>query len=430
MQGKSLSVRVFYGWFVAAAVGATAFIAWGVGFYQLGVFVDALHDQRGWSLATLSVGPTIFYLLVGLTSLIAGRIIDRIGPRIVLLAGSLILGAGMVTLGQVRSVWQFYLADAVLAIGFTCTSTLVLGAVVGRWFHRRRAAVMTYALSGAPLGALVLVPARRLLLDRYSLATSGAVLAGLSVAVVVPLAAFVIRDPPVAYGGEPNGNAQGPQQPPSTETKLWTVREAVHTRTWQLLTFAFVAIMLGQVAYLVYQVSFLSSVIGDGQAAVLVSVTGAFGVLGRFAGGLGDRVSRHLLMGGYCLIQGIAVMLAVVSTHPVLLGLSAALVGLTMGNTVALQPVLMAEHFGMRSYGAVFGTSSFLTQWGAAAGLSFVGVLADQTGSYVVPFTITGMLALLAGGAAVAAGRQPRSVAGVVASPGYTHSSIRSVHRK
>ena len=69
--------RVFYGWRVAVAVGATAFIAWGVAFYQLGVFMHAFHEQRGWSLAALSVGPTLFYVIVGLTNLVAGRVVDR-----------------------------------------------------------------------------------------------------------------------------------------------------------------------------------------------------------------------------------------------------------------------------------------------------------------------------------------------------------------
>jgi MFS family permease len=64
----------------------------------------------------------------------------------------------------------------------------------------------------------------------------------------------------------------------------------------------------------------------------------------------------------------------------------------------------MAEHFGMRSYGAIFGATSFLTQCAAALGLSLVGVLAEQTGSYALPFALTGVLALVAAAAALAAG--------------------------
>jgi hypothetical protein len=290
--------------------------------------------------------------------------------------------------------------------------------MVGRWFQRRRASVMTLALSGAPLGALVLVPTSQLLLDRSTIPSSSAVLAAIAIAVVFPLAAFVMRDDPAAHGWERDGGAGGHQVGTALEDATWTARAAAGTRVWRLLTCSFVAIMAGQVAYLVHQVSFLSPIVGNTRAAALVSITGAFGLLGRFAAGLGDRFPKHLLMGGYCLVQALAILLAAATTQPLLLGISAALVGFTMGNTVALQPVLMAEHFGMRSYGAVFGPASFLTQCGAALGLTIVGVLADTTGGYSVPFAVTGTLALAAAAAAVASGRQPRHVARVTASAG------------
>lgn len=85
--------------------------------------------------------------------------------------------------------------------------------------------------------------------------------------------------------------------------------------------------------------------------------------------------------------------------------LVSALVGLAMGNVVALQPMLMAERFGMRSYGALFGSASLVTQCGSATGLFLVGFLAEATGSYTVPFTISGGLALLAVCLALASGR-------------------------
>ena len=78
-----------------------------------------------------------------------------------------------------------------------------------------------------------------------------------------------------------------------------------------------------------------------------------------------------------------------------------------MGNTLALQPVLMAERFGMRSYAAVFSPASLAIHFGAATGLTLVGVLADWTGGYIVPFSVTGTLAVLAGLAASASGYFP-----------------------
>ena len=405
MNRDSGTNRLFYGWYVAVGVGLTAFIAWGAGFYQLGLFVQAFHETHGWSLATLSVGTTIFYLIVGIGGLVTGRIVDRVGPRWVLACGSIILALGMLMFGHASSVWQVYLADAVVAAGFACTSTLVLGAVVGRWFQRRRAFVMTLALSGAPLGALLLVPASSLLLDQYGIAAASQVMAVVAVATILPLALFLIRDDPSEMGWNLDGDTKPAPAVHKADGRQWDLRSAAATSAWRLLTLSFALIMFCQVAYLVHQIAFLSPRIGAAQASVFVSITGAAGIAGRFSGGLGDRYPKHQMMALYCLVQGAGVLLAATSNQPVVLGLSAALVGFTMGNTVALQPVLMAERFGMRSYGKVFGPVSLLTQFGAAFGLTVVGVLADSPGGYTVAFGLTGSLALVAALAAYASGR-------------------------
>ncbi len=405
MKHAGLDSQPFYGWYVALGVGLTAFIAWGAGFYQLGVFVHAFHDEHGWGLTELSLGTTLFYIIVGLASLVTGRLIDRYNPRRVLITGSLVLAAGVLLYGQATALWHVYLADAVLAAGFAGTSTLVLGAIVGRWFRRRRAFVMTLALSGAPLGALALVPASTLLINRYGIQDASYIMAAAALAIVLPIALFLIEDDPASRGLNLDGDAQPPGKQAVVEDAVWNARSAAATSVWQLLTLSFALIMLCQVAYLVHQIAFLSPIVGAGRASLFVSITGAAGIAGRFAGGLGDQYPKHLMLACYCLLQAAGVLLAAMTTEPALLMVAAALVGFTMGNTVALQPVLMAERFGMRSYGTVFGPASLLTQFGAAVGLTLVGFLAEQTGSYATPFAITGGLAVVAALAAALSGQ-------------------------
>src|SRR4051812_18179676 len=73
----------FYGWYVALAVAAIAFVAWGVAFWNVGVFLYAFHEERGWSRSALSGGAALFSVVAGLTGLTIGRIVDRRGPRVV-----------------------------------------------------------------------------------------------------------------------------------------------------------------------------------------------------------------------------------------------------------------------------------------------------------------------------------------------------------
>lgn len=397
--------RLFYGWYVAVAGGLVAFVAWGIGFYQLGVFLNVFHEEYGWSLTALSLSAALFSVVIGTTSLFMGPVVDRHGPRIVMVLGGVILSLGMLGFGQAHALWQVYLAVAVLAVGFTCTSTLTIGAIISRWFSRRRAFVMTLTLMGAPFGALLLVPLSTWLLIRYGISTSSLVLAALALLITLPAALAIIRDDPANSGWQPDGERQ-PRHAPAHEGSApeWTLRAAGRAPVWWMLTLSFTCILFGQVAFLVHQVNFLRPIVGRGDAALLVSVTGACGLLSRLFGGLGDRFPKQLLLAGYCALQVVAFLLAAYSSHIVLLAIASAFVGLAMGNVVALQPVLMAEQFGLRSYGVVFGAASLLTQFGAAAGMLLVGFLADRTGSYTLSFTVSAALAMVAAALAVISG--------------------------
>jgi sugar phosphate permease len=391
---------LYYGWYVALAVAAIAFVAWGVAFWNVGVFLYAFHEERGWSRSALSGGAALFSVVAGLTGLTIGRIVDRRGPRVVLLFGGLMVGSAMVGIGQVRELWQVYLFDALLAVGFACTHVLVLSALLARWFRRRRALAMTIGLTGASVGGLVLVPLSTTLIVRFDITTAATALAVVAWGIVLPVALFVVRNQPSDLGLWPDGDAApsdtSPTAPPD---RFWTVGAALRTLAWWTITLAFMLTLLGQVAYLVHQVSFLTPRLGLSGAALAVSLTTAGGIIGRFAlGWVGDRVAKRWLAIGNCLLQAFAVLLAVQSDAPIMLYLTAALAGLTVGNVVALQPLMMAEAFGVRSYGAVYGPAYLATQLGQACGPLLVGVLFDLTGSYQLPFTLTASAAIVAAG--------------------------------
>jgi MFS family permease len=390
----ALREGLFYGWYVAAACAAIAFVAWGVAFYNLGVFLDALHEQRGWSRSSLSGGVTVFYVVTGLTGLAAGRVVDRLGPRPLLAGGGLAIGAAVLGLGQARALWQVYALDGLLAAGYGCTHSLVIGAVVSRWFRRRRALAMTIALSGASVGGLTLVPLSTALMEWSGLTLASAVLAAIALGLVLPAALLVVRDRPENTG--PDGDpSPAPEAAPVPEVR-WAVRDALATRAWWLITLAFTIMLVGQIAYLVHQVSYIRPQLGAAAAAAAVVCTNIGALAGRVVlGALGDRVAKHTLAAGCFLFQAAAVLLSAHTGNALLLFVAAAAIGLTIANVIGLQPLIMAEQFGVGSYGAVYGPAYLLTQLGAAGGPLLVGVLADSTGGYTMPFTLTASLAVL-----------------------------------
>ncbi len=388
----------FYGWYVVAAAAAIAFVAWGVAFWNVGVFLYAFHADRGWSRSVLSGSATLFSIVAGLAGLAAGRVVDRREPRIVLVFGGAMTGIAMLGVGQVRELWQLYLCYAVLAVGYGCIHVLVLSALIARWFRRRRALALTFALTGSSVGGLVLVPLSTTLIARFDISAAATTLAFVAWGIVLPAAVLVVRNRPESLGLRPDGDRElvenSPAAPPD---QIWTLRAALRTVTWWTITLAFALALMGQVAYLVHQVSFLSPLLGLAGAGFAVAITTTAGVVGRFAlGGVGDRIPKRYVGIGCCLLQAAGVLGSIGSQSPPVLYGAAGAVGLTIGIVVALHPLMIVESFGVRSYGTVYGPGHLATQLGQAAGPLLVGVLADLTGGYGVPFILTASATIVA----------------------------------
>ncbi len=91
---------VFYGWFVVAGAGLLAFVGVGVGFYGQTVFLDGLTRERGWAPASVAGASSFYFILSGLVGTWVGRLTDRYGAPIVIVMGSLVMGAGLVAVGD------------------------------------------------------------------------------------------------------------------------------------------------------------------------------------------------------------------------------------------------------------------------------------------------------------------------------------------
>jgi MFS family permease len=388
----------FYGWYVVAAAAAIAFVAWGVAFWNIGVFLYAFHEERGWSRSALSGSATLFNIVAGLTGLTAGRVVDRHGPRAVLIFGGLTTGLGMLGLGQVRELWQVYACYAVLALGYGCIHVLVLGALIARWFRRRRALAMTLALTGSSVGGLVLVPLSTTLIARFDIATAATTLALVAWGLVLPAAIFVVRNRPESLGLQADGDRTVIEDGPAlTAGETWTLGAALRTIVWWAITLAFTLTLMGQSSYLIHQVSFLSPRLGLAGAGLAVAITTSAGVVGRFGmGWVGDRFSKRYLAVGCYLLQASSVLCAISSDSPLVLYATAGAIGLTIGIVIAMHPLMVVEGFGVSSFGTVYGPAYLSTQLGQAFGPLLVGTLADLTGEYTVPFAVTASAAVVA----------------------------------
>lgn len=183
--------RLYYGGYVVGVCHRVAWMTWGIGVFTQGVFLGFFMHTYGWSRTTLSFGPTLFYLWAGVLGVLIGHLIDRYGPRPVLVGGAMLLGGGALALGLTRHLWQLYPAFLLLGTGYACLHTVTLGAIITRWFVKERARAMVVVTSGGSLGGMVLSPLNAALLERWGGPASGLTLAVLAVGVIVPLALWV-----------------------------------------------------------------------------------------------------------------------------------------------------------------------------------------------------------------------------------------------
>ena len=153
--------KIFYGWWIVASAAILNFFAGGTFFYGKTVFFNPIRNDFGWNAATTSVAYTLQRLESGVLGPLAGFLVDRVGPRRLMIFGWLAIGLGFYFMSRINSLWEFFGSFMIIAIGFSFGSSVVVNTAVAHWFTRKRSRAMTLVYVGmgacgilAPLLAL------------------------------------------------------------------------------------------------------------------------------------------------------------------------------------------------------------------------------------------------------------------------------------
>ncbi|MBI4197621.1 MAG: MFS transporter [Chloroflexi bacterium] len=201
MQVPLLGKRrtVFYGWVIVAVGTVIQTLSSGVGGQGLGAFLVPLEKQFGWSKTALAGGRSVMQLESGLLGPIEGFLVDWLGPKAIMVIGAVIFGLGMVLLGFVNSLWTYYAAHVVLAIGASLSGSIALFVALNNWFRRKRTLAMALTQTGNGFSGILVVPVLLIVLSTFGWRTA-AIVSGVFVWVVgIPLA-FLVRRAPEPYG--------------------------------------------------------------------------------------------------------------------------------------------------------------------------------------------------------------------------------------
>ncbi|MFC1914643.1 MFS transporter [Chloroflexota bacterium] len=392
-----IKYRIFYGYWIVAVAFLCVFVFSGCGFYSFSLFVKPLQTDLGWSRSEIMAAYITFFLVMGLTSPLAGRLVDRYGPKKVISIGAVVGGLGFILLAQVYNLWHYYLGYAVVGIGMAAMGTVPSSSVVSNWFEKRRGLAIGIMSTGVGVGGLVLVP----LVGNYLIPNFGWRAAYLSLALLmwtlIPLVLLVVRTKPSDMGLYPDGTlllkAVTEIKISSPVTKGISLKMSLATSTLWLIMTSFVLNGFCQNGVIQNQVPHLDDIrFPLSEAVAVLSIIGLWSAIGKFGfGWLCDKIQAKYAnaIGLFFQMLGLIAFINVGPTSSTsIIWLYAVFMGLGIGGWLPTMSMLVSSNFGLVSYGAIFGVITFAQYFGGAAGPFIAGYIYDTTNSYYWAFTI------------------------------------------
>jgi MFS family permease len=377
----------------------------GVGFYSLPVFFVELTTAFGWGRGVTATGISIATLLSGIASPLVGLLISRYGPRKVIIAGALIMSTAFVLFSRMQTLWQYYCICVLLAAGWAFSGTIPTSYSVSDWFEKKRGRAMGVMMVGVGLGGLTFAPLTRRLIDWFDWQTAFLAYGVFISLVLIPVVGRIFRQRPAEHGvladGEVSADAStGQSQAGSIAGVPWTFRDAVRTRTFWAISVVFILVTFGQTAILIHQVAFFQDIgISPEEATGALAFCALLGTVGKlFFGAMADRYPARFAMVLCFGLQAIGTVL-LLSTPALGSPFWFVIVwGFAMGGVIALEPLIVAECFGLHAYGVILGTVYVFITIGAAMGPPFAGFVFDMNQSYLLALVVFAVTYVLAAG--------------------------------
>jgi MFS family permease len=379
--------RIFYGWYVALACGVG--LACGIACvvtYTFSIFLGPLGREFGWTPPQIFLGLTLSVITVALAAPFAGALIDRVGPRRMIISG-LIMQALMIASFSLQTgeIWTFYarlVLQTILALG---TTHVAFTRVIALWFDRKRGLALGLTLAGLGLGGALWPILVQWAIDGYGWRTAYVVL-GAAIAVVgLPLMVLVVRDTPQSLGLQPDGDPAPPAgAPPPGAPPGLTVAEALRTgRFWALL----VSFLLIGLAITSVQLSLVPLLTSRGVspmlAATAMSVVAVSLVIGRLgAGWLMDRFFAPRVAIAFLAGPIVAILLLAGGATGSLAFVAGVLTGLAAGAEVDVTAYLTSRYFGLRFFSSIYAWYYGAYSLGAGLGPLLTATVRERLGGY------------------------------------------------
>lgn len=362
--------------------------------HGFGLFNLPITAANGWDRETFALTIALQNLIWGALQPVTGALADRFGAFRIILMGGVLYAAGLVGMGLSSDVLNFTLAGGLLiGLAQTATTYSVIYGILGRNVSaEKRVWAMGIAAAAGSFGQFLMIPVEQSLITYFG-AADALLLLGLMATFMLPIA-LKLREP-----------AGSSHLQLGNQTIAEALREAMHNRSFQLLTLGYFVCGFQVVFISVHLAPYLSdlskavpSVGSPAVASTALALIGLFNVFGTFyAGVLGQRFPKRYLLSGIYASRAIAIALFVfMPITPFSTYLFAAVMGFLWLSTVPLTNAIVAQIFGVKYLSMLSGLVFFSHQLGSFCGAYFGGLLYDRTGTYDLVWMIAIVLGVFA----------------------------------
>ncbi|PKB73200.1 MAG: MFS transporter [SAR202 cluster bacterium Io17-Chloro-G7] len=398
---------LFYGWkmvgYALLINTASSGPVWGA----TGVWVKALELHFDWSRTQITGAFSLAQFQGSLIGPIIGYLIDRLGPRRMIVLGFPLMGLGFILFSASTNLAVFYLSFVVIMVGSSAGAWLPLMTALNRWFNRRRGSAMGIAGAGYFLGGVMTAPMLAWSVDPANIGWRGtAFWIGMVFVVAAWPLSRLIRDTPQQYGLLPDGDSvpdiSGDDPAHLTAAGAdavapaggFTVRQALRTRAFWFITFGHALSSMLIATMTVHMVPMLtdqglSLQMAANAWATLMAVGLAFQLIGGY---IGDRVPIHLAIAFFSAVQAGGFAMAVLVDSSNMAFLFAVVYGIGVGGRNPLTVAIRGDYFGQKAFATITGASLAPLYVFMVVAPLFAANMFDSRGSYTLPFLILAVL--------------------------------------
>jgi MFS family permease len=341
----------FYGWRVVSAAFVMAIFGWGLGFYGPPVYLHAVKEARGWSLALVSTAVTVHFLAGAFVVANLPKLYRRFGLPRVTKAGAVALGLGIVGWANALEPWQLFAATLLSGGGWVTCGAAAINAIIAPWFVRTRPAALAMAYNGASIGGVLFSPLWVAAIGWLGFPLAAGVIAVVMIITVWVLAELMFAKTPESMGLRPDGDAVGA---PSVSITSPLATPLPGRQLWRDLRFISLALamainMFAQIGLLAHLFSLLVPALGAQAAGLAMGGATAAAIAGRTLVGwlMPVGADRRLVVSISIAVQivGVLAFLLADGTNVPLLLLGVVLFGAGIGNGTSLPPLIAQVEF-------------------------------------------------------------------------------------